>query len=572
MSKYKTADAFVSILKEHGVDRAFINPGGDFLEVLPSMAAARLADSNSPQMILCLDESVTASAAYGNYMVTGKPQVIMVHSEVGTLQLGGHYQNLQWGRVPVVILSGWWNQFDEPRKTWEGKPYDQASIVRNNVKYDRYVKYGEDLHEVMAEAFKIACTEPTGPVYLWFPIDYLTGEIEKPEGPPAVLKPDPLPAVDMATLEKIANILLDARNPMLVSGNAGRFPQNVASLVSLAEALCAPVQTGYSWMNFPSNHPLCIGIEHILGSRNMDAVYDDADVILVIDYDVPYLAAAPPPKPETKLIQIDVDPCTAGGRLLWGRGADIFMKADSREAIPALEKLLKDKISAEKKAELDDRFRKISALNEKTRQGWYESALNQSKSEPISADYLCHCINQVIDEDTIVVNHTLTHCASPTEQIVRTKPRTWFGCPSGAIGWAPGAALGASSASPGKTVVAIMSDGGFIWGCPTSVIWTSARYHYPFLAVICNNRGYGAVREPILKMIEKPNPGDEFLDEMAVEFQPDYVMIAKGAGAGYGRIVTKPEEILPALKEAIEAVRSGKTAVLDVHLPRICGW
>jgi acetolactate synthase-1/2/3 large subunit len=395
---------------------------------------------------------------------------------------------------------------------------------------------------------------------------YLYREVEKPQALPAAAETVSLPAPDIEALGNMADILLAAKQPLIVSGNAGRYPQNVAALVSLAETLSASALTGYSWMNFPGDHPLCVGIEQIGGSRKMDAGYDEADVILAIDYAMPYVGSAPPPKPDAKILHIDIDPLTQG-RLLWGRGADLFMKTDAREAIPALDKLLQEKITAEKKAELQERFLRIEARNDAIRRGWYEAARDLPQRDHITADYLCYCLNQVIDADTIVVNHTLSHCASVTEQIVRTKPGTWFGCPSGAIGWAPGAALGAAAASPGKIVVAIMTDGGFIWGCPTSTFWTSANYQFPFMAVICNNRGYGAIRDVQEEILGEDEPSEKFIFESAVDFSPSYALIAQGAGA-FGRSVSKPEEVFPALQEALAAVRAGKPAVLDVHLPR----
>ena len=205
-------------------------------------------------------------------------------------------------------------------------------------------------------------------------------------------------------------------------------------------------------------------------------------------------------------------------------------------------------------------------MNEDMRSGWYASARNKADCETLSSDYLFYCLNQLIGEDTIIVNHTLSHCASVTEQITRTRPGTWFGCPSGMIGWANGAALGAASAAPGRLVVAAMTDGGFVWGCPTSTFWTSASYRFPFLAVICNNAGYGAIRDIHPEFQGESPPSERFLAETAVNFQPDYVMIAQGAGA-FARAVKKPEDVLPALKEALDVVRSGRPAVLDVYMP-----
>jgi acetolactate synthase-1/2/3 large subunit len=564
MAYYRRGEAFIEVLNAHGVEKIFINPGGDVVDIQSDVALARVAGKKSPQLVLCLDESVAAAAAYGNYMVTGKPQAVLVHSELGTLQIGGQLQNLHWGRVPAVILAGY-QPSEGQRTAWNGQPYDQGGIVRGSVKYDRALKGDEDIHEALNDAFRIACTEPTGPVYISFPMMYMKGEIEKPATLPSAAAPTPLPAPDMDALGRMADILLEAKRPMLVTGNAGRYPQNVDKLVSLAETLGASVLTGYSWMNFPSNHPLCLGIEQIGGCRREDAGYGEADVILVVDYAMPYVGSAPPPKPDAKILHIDVDPLTSG-RTLWRRGADIFMKADAREAVPALERLLKERTTPEKKAELDKRCRQIAARNEARRQEWRAGAQARSGQDPISPDYLFYCLNQLIDEDTIFVNHTLSHCASVTEQIVRTKPGTWFGCPSGMIGWANGAALGAASAAPGKLVVAAMTDGGFVWGCPTSTFWTSSNYHYPFLAVICNNNGYGAIRDIHPELQGDAPPSERFMAETGVNFQPDYAMIAWGAGA-FGRAVTKPDDVLPAIREALEAVRGGRPAVLDVHVP-----
>ena len=563
MVKYKSGEALIEILNAFEVEKIFINPGFEFIDILSTTAAARVENKKSPQLVLCLDEAVTASAAYGNYMVTGKPQMIMVHSELGTLQLGGNLQNLQWGRVPVVIMAAY-QEIDAQRTLWNGQHYDQGSIVRNSVKFDRRLNGDEDLHDVLTEAFRIACTEPMGPVYLCFPMQYLYREIVKPDSLPVADKQSSLPGADMDMLVKMAEILVNAKNPLLISGNAGRYPENVNAIISLAETLSATVLTGYSWMNFPTNHPLCAGIEQIGGSRKKDAGYDETDAILAIDYAMPYVGSAPAPHAETRILHIDVEPLTQG-RLLWGRGADLFMKADAREAVPMLNELLQSMMTPEKKTELEMRYSRIAARNDEIRQGWYAAASAMSNETPISPDYFFHCLNRLIDADTIVVNHTLSHCASVTEQIVRTKPGTWFGCPSGAIGWAPGAALGAASAAPGKTVVAIMTDGGFIWGCPTSALWTSANYGFPYLTIICNNRGYGAIRDVQIKMLGDTSPGEQFMAESAVEFQPDYAKIAQGAGA-FGRTVKEAKDVFPALEEALAVVRGGNPAVLDVFL------
>ena len=186
---------------------------------------------------------------------------------------------------------------------------------------------------------------------------------------------------------------------------------------------------------------------------------------------------------------------------------------------------------------------------------------------PISPDWLCSCVNQVIDADTIVVNHTLTQNASVAEQIERTLPGTLISCPAGAIGWAMGASLGAKAAAPEKTVVTLLSDGGFVWGCPTSTLWTAVTYGLSFLAVVFNNQGYGVARGSQKEVMGVESLTEEYAFEAGVEFMPDYAMIARACGA-YGRTVEDPGEVMAALEEALGAVRDGRAAVLDVRLGR----
>ncbi len=412
----------------------------------------------------------------------------------------------------------------------------------------------------------MACTEPTGPVYLYFPFDYLAQSTDKPAASPIPAEVAPLPPAVTGTLDQAADLLLAANNPLIVTGTAGRYPQNVDALVRLAESLCAPVLTGQVWMNFPTDHPLCLGIEQIGGSRKPNPGIAEADVILAIDYDMPYVGGDGMPAPTAKIVHIDVDPLT-NGRLLWERGADLFIEADSREAVPALERLLRQRVDSEKRHDLQERFRLLEAAHQETRRGWRALARSHESREPISPDWLCYCVNQLIDDETVLVHHTLSHCASATEQIERTKPGTLLGCPAGAIGWAMGASLGAKMAAPGKTVVTLLTDGGFVWGCPTSTLWTAVKYGASFLAVIFNNQGYGVVRGSQKQILGVDSLAEEYTFEAGVEFMPDYAMIARACGA-YGLTVEDPAEVLPALEEGLARVRAGQAAVLDVRLGR----
>lgn len=564
MEKYEGAEAFVEVLNANGVECIFFNPGSVTTPIQVAILKYRASGKRAPKLILCLDESVAMAAAHGHYMVSGRPQVVMVHDELGTLQVGGAMHNAQWGRIPVILCVG--KTPSDQRVNWLQEPFDICRTMRNCVKWDHMLDSNENIHDVLQQAFRTAFTEPCGPVYLSYPQEVLTEKVDKvtipPSAPVAISSTAP---ADDDSLSKAAEMLIEAENPLIVAGYSSRYPESVASLVELAQTLCAPVLSGLTRMNFPTTHPLSAGIEQIGGSRKANPYIADADVLLVIDYDTPYVPAEGFPRPDTKIIHIDIDPLTQG-RPLWHRGADVFIEADSREAMPALNKIIRQRLTPEKRAKFRERFSQLESKHQKERNEWHTLGVNSSNQKLISPDWLCHCINEVVDEDTIIVNHTISQSASVTEQIERIKPGTLLGCAGGSIQWALGGALGAKVAAPDRTVVSLMTDGGFVWGCPVATLWSASSYHAPFLSVIFNNQSYGVIRGMVQRL-----SGTELSDKMAFEAgvdimpPPDYALVAQACG-GYGRMVEDPDDVLTALKEAMNQVRKGKSAVVDVRL------
>ncbi len=571
MEQYAGVEAFIEVLNANGVEHIFFNPGGEMGPILATIAKYRVSGKPAPRLILCLDESVALTAAHGHYMVSGRPQLVMVHAELGTLQLGGALHNAQWGRVPVILWAG--SMAGGKRVNWKKEPFDQGLMVRNCVKWDHEIAAHENIQDVLQKAFRIAYTEPCGPVYLTYPRDILTRKIDKvPISPSARASVYSGAPIDVDTLSRVAETLIEAEKPLIVAGYTGRHPETVALLVELAETLCSAVLPSYVWMNFPTNHPLCVGMEQILGSRKANPYITEADVVLAIDYDMPYAPAEGSPRPDAKIIQIDIDPLTQG-RPIWFRGADIYIEADSREAIPALTRLIRQKLTPAKRAKFCQRFSQPESRNKKQREEWHTLAMNSASEYPISPDWLAHCIAEIVDEDTIIVNHNISLSASPTEQIDRTKPGTWLGCAAGSIQWALGAAFGAKVAAPDKTVVSLMTDGGFVWGCPVATLWSARAYQAPFLSVIFNNQAYGFIRSLVERTSGEKKLSDQMAFEAGVDIMPppDYATVAHSCGA-YGKKVEDPAQVLPVLKEAIDQVRRGRAAVVDVRLEREHDW
>ena len=555
MEEYSNIEAFIDVLNANGVENVFFNPGIDNVPMLETIAKYRASGEPSPRSILCLDEFVAMTAAHGNYMVTGKPQVVSVHSELGALQVGGSLHNAQWGKVPVVLYT---ESLGPPRRTdWRGDPFEQGIMARNFVKWDHQIADDENISDVFNEAFRIAITEPYGPVYLTLQRkDLWSTSDSQPVGKKVKPATTQLPEPDENTLRQAADILLAAESPLIITGHSGRNLETPALLVQLAEMLAARVQSSDIRMNFPNTHPLSVRIAPSFG-RTSPAL-TAADVILIIDYDMPYAAPAVAPNLVAKIIHIDID-FAKKGVPLWDRHPDIAVMGDSVRVISLLIDILNEKITSERRQQLQQRSRKIEAEHTRISKEWRALASKQSGNRPITANWLSYCIDTVIDEDTVIVNQTISPSMIVAHQVHRSRPGTLLSCAGGCIGWAPGAALGAKLALPDKTVISLMGDGAFIYGCPEASLWSAGFYKAPYLAIIFNNSGYGAIKGLFRENYDVENMGAD------IPTPPDYALIAQACNA-YGRTVEEPSEVVPALKEALDRVRDGQPAVLNVKL------
>jgi acetolactate synthase-1/2/3 large subunit len=563
MEQYTGAEAFLEICNANGIDNIFFNPGGEFASINAAVLKYYALGRPAPKLSVCLHESVALTAAYGHYMVSGKPQVVLVHSELGTQQVAGALHNTQWGRIPVVLMAG--VAAAPGRNNWKGEPYYQGLMTRNCVKWDYEIKTDEDIHEVLQRAIDTALTEPRGPVYLAYPRDILIKRTNRREFASYKGTVESLPPANPNDLVKIADILLTAENPLIVAGYVERYQESVGKLIELAETLCAPVVPGLTRMNFPTSHPLCAGMEEMGGGIRGNEPFAEADVILAVDYDMPYVPAEIFPKADATILHIDIDPMTQG-RPLWGRGADIFMKADSREVIPALTGIIKKKLTPELESRLQERYKMLEEKYRKQREENQISARNKSSEKPISPDWAGYCLNEILDDDTVLVNHLISQSSSVAAQVDRTKPGTLCACAGGSIMWALGAALGVKTALPDKTVVSVMTDGGFVWGCPIASLWSANAHKVPFLSVVFNNQSYGAIRTIVERLSETPMSAEMgYISGIDISPPPDYALIAESCG-GYGKIVTESEDVLPVLKEALQEVKNGRLAVVDIRL------
>jgi acetolactate synthase I/II/III large subunit len=558
------AEAFIELLNSNGVEYIFLNPGTDTFPITQAISHFKSTGRRCPEVVLCLHESVAMAAAHGYFMLANKPQVVIVHADLGPLQVGGALHNAQRGRIGVLLCSGRVPaNLEQDRRNivhWLQEQYDQSGPLRGYVKWDYELRSCENIHHVVQRAFQMAASEPCGPVYLSLPQDTLTQKISRTRIPdPARYAPVLNPQIDERVLEEAAELLAKSRNPLIICGYAGRHPEAVQALVDLAETLGARIIDSPINLNFPNDHSLYSGFEP-------NPFLASADVILAVDTDVPYVPAQVRPGARAKIIHIDIDPLKEN-LPLWGFPVDLLIRADSVTAMRQLQERIASRLTPRTSRKIAERKETIAAEHRQRQEKSRQLALSKKAQKPISPEWLCYCIDQALDQEAIVVAETVTNRQALLRQLRRTRPASYFQSGGSSLGWGLGAALGAKLARPASTVVALVGDGSFVFGCPTAALWDSSASKAPFLTVIFNNERYNAPNLALNQALGRPGGSEQPGIRVGIDIQPppDYASIARACFA-YAKRVEDPDELLPALKTALHEVRSGRSAVLDVAI------
>ncbi len=571
---YTTSTAFLEALAEAGVRYIFANLGSDhpgLIEALAQVNAEGRA-AEFPRIIVCPHETVALSAAHAYAMVTGEPQAVIVHVDAGTLNLGG-VSNAMRGRVPVFVfagaapytqegeLPGGRNEFIH----WIQDVRDQRGILRNYVKYDNEIRTGRNVKQLVHRALQIARSEPAGPVYLTSPREVMEEQVEPYTVDRADFEPVAPMALTDAVAAEIATALAQARRPLIVTSYLGRDPAAVPKLVELSELLAIPVLESMAYhVNFPADHKLHAGFQYHTVAPN--PVLAQADVILVIDSDVPWIPAVNRPSAEAAIYYLDVDPLKPQ-MSMWHVPARRFAAASSRLAVEQITSFVRDNILIDAAVEV----RRIEVMEASQARRAALDALEQPGSDGvITAQYLTACVRRLLaDEDALVLTEVVTNSKTVADHLRPNRPGSVIHHGGGSLGWAGGAAVGAKLAAPDRTVVCLVGDGSFLFGVPSSAQWVARRYGTPALTVIYDNRGWAAPRFSTLQV--HPDGAAAKADDFHVSFEPeaDLPGVARAAGGAYGVTVSDPGELPGVLKDALAVVHGGRSAVVSVHLPPV---
>lgn len=570
--QYTTSAALLEALAEAGVEYLFANFGSDHTGLIEALAAAREEGHKIPRVITAPAEMVAMSAAHGHAQLSGRAQAVLVHVECGTQSLAGALHNASKGRVPVLVLAGTSpaTQEGELRGSrnefiqWIQDVADQRGIVRGYMSYDHEIRFGANAKQIVHRALQIAHSDPRGPVYLMASREVLEAETARVEIRPEhwrAVAPGALPAESAAG---IARSLLAASSPLVVTSFLGRNPAAVATLVQLCGELAIGVlESVPNYVNYPTTDPLYVGCQW--NEQCQNGALADADFILVIDSDVPWIPAVSRPQPEARIVHIDPDPLKT--RMpLWYIPAEASYRADAATALAQILEASRSLRRTEHQPAIAARrthyVRRHEALTREL------VAAEQARADGITPEHLTAAVREAVGEDAVVMSEAVTNFHVVSRHMRRTRAGTLFTSGGGSLGWSGGAALGAKLARPDNTlVVAMGGDGTYLFSQPATVHWMARRYSTPFLQVIYNNGGWRAPREGALGL--HPDGAASRAAGLDIEFapDPDYAGIAAAAGGAWGRRISRPEEVAPALQAALEAVRGeGRCAVIDARI------
>jgi acetolactate synthase-1/2/3 large subunit len=538
------AEALIELLIAQGVEYIFLNPGTDTAPIQEAVVALGGRGRPVPTIVTCLYENVALAGALGYWALTRRPQVVVCHVDVGTQNLGGVLHDAQRGNGGVVIIAGRSPYTFEGERPggrsssiqWQQDELDQIGIVRNYVKWAQELSRVEALHQWIPRAFQVAAGEPAGPVYMTIARDVLMEKVDEIRVmPPARFRPPATPAADPAAIEQAARILADAQRPLAITARSGRHPEAVAELVALAELLGLPVADRRDVVNFPSSHPLYLG-------GNPDALQQsayglkNADAILLLDADVPWVPVVSQPPRATPILQIDQDPIRQTYPL-WGYPVDLPIQADTAKALPQLRAAIEQIATTERRRAWAERAERLTAAT-RDRRDRDQAALEKARTaRPIDIAWLATALNDALPEDALVIEETVTSAGIVQRYLVRDRPASLFQSGAPGLGWSLGAALGAKLAAPDRTVVALTGDGTFVFGSPVAAIWGAEQAGAPFLTVVFNNGGYNASKQPVLQLF--PDGASKQADTfpgVRHPSPPDYALLAQACHA-YGERV-----------------------------------
>jgi acetolactate synthase-1/2/3 large subunit len=573
------SDLVIDLLRAVGIEYVALNPGATYRGLHDSLV--NYGSNRAPELILTTHEEIAVAMAHGYAKARGAPMAAVVHDIVGLQHASMAIFNAFCDRAPILVL-GATGPMDATRRRpwidWIHTALVQGTQVRDYVKLDDQPASIAALPEAFLRAWRVARTQPMGPVYLCLDAGLQEQALERPIVLPDAMRFEPAagPHADPRALDEAARRLAEAHFPVIVVESLGRRPEATGPLCRLAELLAAPLidlaAESQGRPSVPAEHPLDM-------TDARDEAIREADVLLALDVSsfLSVLGETDRTTREirllnerTQIIAVSLDDYAFRS---WAHTfqslapIDLPIAADAGLVLPALvaaveERLTRDRAAAGRLARAERIQARHAALRAEARNG----VTLERSARPLAPSVLAAEVWEVIKgEDWVLANGTGKGWA---RRLWDWRPERSYGGSGGAgLGYGLPAALGVALAhrGSGKVCVNLQADGDLLY--VVSALYTAAHHRLPLLTVMFNNRTYGndeAHQEAVAKARGRP------VEQKVVGIRiddpaPDFARIAQGFGVWAEGPIETAAAVGPALRRALRVVKDeGRPALVDV--------
>jgi acetolactate synthase-1/2/3 large subunit len=547
-------------LKALGVDTVFVNSGTDFPPIVEGLAEAVAHGVDLPAAVVVPHEHAGMGMAHGYFLATGRPQAVMLHTNVGLANGAIGAINAATDHVPMIIMSGRTPTTESGRfgsRTvpigWGQEMRDQTALVREACKWEYEVRFPEQVPELLDRAHAIATSTPKGPVYLSLPREVLCepcpadAVAAAPGMVPAALAPNP------DDLQRAAWLLRHAERPLIIAQRGAGTQAGFAALAEIADTWAIPVCQWWAVaLAISSDHAMYVG-------QDPAPWLADADAVLVIDSLAPWMPDVHVLPPDCKVVQLGPNPLYSRFPVRNFR-SDVSIATETGAGLVALAAALRE--SDEPSGDVESRRARVREYNADR-----VARLAAESSPPdgqITKASVAAMIGAAIRGRRATV---ISELGATLDPLGLTDHDSWRQEPhSGGLGWGLPCALGIKLADPERLVVATMGDGSYLFSNPVAAHHVAEVHGIPVLTVILNNAGYAAVEQSVTGLYPTGYAAKtDVVPLTALSPAPDYRLVAESCRA-WAETVTRAEDLAGALDRALEQVDAGRQAVLDVHI------
>jgi thiamine pyrophosphate-dependent acetolactate synthase large subunit-like protein len=562
------SDAVAEVLRQLGIEFIALVPGSSYRCLHDSLV--NYLGNERPQLLLTLHEEHAVAIAHGYAKVTEQPMAAAVHSNVGLMHASMAIFNAWCDRLPLLIL-GATGPLDTVRRRpwidWIHTARDQGALVRPFTKWDDQPVSPEAAVEAIVRAWQIARRPPQGPTHVCLPVEVQEQRLDKFSLPDlSRFRGSEATYPRPESVKAAAELLHNARNPVMMVGRVSRRREDWDNRVQLAQLLSARVVTdSKAAAAFPTSHPLHYSAPQLFLSSDTAELLQRADVILSLDWidlggTLKAVFGSKPP--DARIVHVSADVLTHNGSSMDYMGLppidiEIVAQPDAILA-PLLSELgYSPRATQTPSAQSTDG----TALKRERLQTSSSSLEVQSKLDMLQ---IADCLGSALGKYKISLIRT--PLSWPSDSYDFGGPLDYLGYDGGAgIGSGPGMAVGAALALRNSDYlpVAVVGDGDYLMG--VTALWTAVRYHLPLLVIVANNRSYynDEVHQQTVARLRGRPTENKWIGQRMIEPDIDLATMARAQGAEALGPITSISELESALKIAMNSVAERKVCVID---------